>query len=79
MAANLDGIKGYKTVAEIPAADLQFFVEKASPLWSWYPLGIAVVALLILMFGVNLNDERIAAINKDLAEGKTKATSDLKF
>ena len=79
MAANLDAIKTYKTVAEIPAADLAFFQEKFSPFWSWYPLGVAVVALLILIFGVNLNDERIAAINKDLAEGKTKATSDLKF
>ena len=75
VSANYDAIKAYKTVAEIPAADLAFFQNGFSPLWSWYPLGIAVVALLILMFGVNLNDAKIAAINKDIAEGKTQATS----
>jgi len=79
LAANYDAIKIYKTIAEIPAADLEFFKNGYSIFWSWYPLAFAVVALLILAFGVNLNDTKIALINKDLAEGKSAATSDLKF
>ena len=55
------------------------FVAKASTLFTWWPLGLGLVALLVLIFGFNLNDERIAYINKEIAEGRTAAESDKKF
>ncbi len=72
VAANLDAVTaGGEVTAE--------FISKISILFSWWPLGLGVLALLILMFGFNLNDTKIAQINADLNEGKTAAMSDLKL
>ena len=72
VAAGLDAVK------ESGVATAQF-ISTASTLYSWIPLGIGILALLILIFGMNLNDERIQKINKDIAEGKTMADSAVKF
>lgn len=69
---------GLDTVKETGVATAEF-ISTASTLYSWIPFGIGVVTLIILIFGVNLNDERIAKINADIAQGKTMAESDLKF
>ena len=72
VAAGLDAVK------ESGVATPQF-ISTTSILYSWIPLGIGVLALLVLLFGMNLNDERIRKINKDIAEGKTMADSAVKF
>lgn len=72
VAAGLDAVK------ESGVATPQF-ISTTSILYSWIPLGIGVLALLVLLFGMNLNDERIQKINKDIAEGKTMADSAVKF
>lgn len=53
------------------------FVSTMSNLFSWYPLGLGIVALLILVFGFNLNDERINKINDDLSKGISAKESTL--
>ena len=72
VAANLDAVTAG---GEITAP----FLNTMGMLFSWIPFIGGVVATLILMFGFNLNDEKIALINQDLNAGKTKATSDLKI
>ena len=72
VAAGLDAVK--KTDV---ATDL--FIAKAGQLYTWYPLVMGVVALLVLLFAFNLNDERIARINEDLKAGKTAKDSEYKL
>jgi len=50
-------------------------VSGLSIIWTWAPLILSCCALCSLLFVYNLNDKRIAAVQKDLAEGKTKANS----
>lgn len=72
VAANLDAVTaGGAVTAE--------FTNTMSLMYSWIPLILGVVALLILMFGVNLNDERIKWMNDDMKAGLTAATSSHKF
>jgi len=61
------------------AAPTQSIIAAISSLFSWTPLIIACLSLACLLFLFNLNDKRIKAIQDDVAEGKTKATSELKF
>lgn len=72
VSANLDAVTaGGAVTAE--------FTSKLSLLFSWIPLGLGIVALLVLMFLFNLNDDRIKKINDDLSAGLTAATSSNKF
>jgi len=48
-------------------------------LFTFAPLVLAVTALLCFLLIFNLNDAKIRKIQKDLAEGKAGATSDLKL
>ncbi len=52
-------------------------VSGLSNLFTLVPLAISCVALCCLLFIFNLNDKKIRAIQADLAEGKTQATSSL--
>lgn len=70
VAANLDAVTAGGEVTTQ-------FVTKMSYLFSWIPFGLGIVALLILMFLFNLNDEKIGKINSDLNQGKTASTSSL--
>lgn len=61
------------------AAATPEIISGISLLWTWAPLGLACLSLLSLLFIYNLNDKRISAIQADLKEGKTKATSNIDF
>ncbi len=48
-------------------------------LFAWLPLILAGISLASLIFIFNLNDNKIKAIQEDLAAGKTKETSSLEI
>lgn len=72
VAAGLDAVKKTNVATDL-------FIAKAGQLYTWYPLVMGVVALLVLLFAFNLNDERIARINEDLKAGKTAKDSEYKL
>ena len=72
VAANLDAVTAGGAVTD-------GFKSTLGLLHSWIPLGLGVLALLVLIFLFNLNDDKIAKINADITAGKTAATSDLKI
>ena len=72
VAANLDAITaGGAVTAE--------FVSILSAFWTYAPLALGILSLLVLAFVFNLNDQRIADINADLKAGILAADSAHKF
>lgn len=68
---------GYTEFVASGAAATPEIIAGIASIWTWAPFILACCALASLLFIYNLNDKRIAAIQADLAEGKTKATSDI--
>ena len=54
-------------------------IKGLSGMFTTGPLVLALLALAAFLFIYNMNDDRLRAVQKDLAEGKTAATSDLKM
>ncbi len=72
LAADLDSVTAGGAVTE-------HFTSTISTMFTWIPLGLGIAALLILMFAFNLNDDRIAHINRDLSQGISGQNSELRI
>ncbi|MCR4895040.1 MAG: MFS transporter [Eubacteriales bacterium] len=59
------------------AAATPEIIRGISMTYTWAPLVLSCLSLCCLLFIYNLNDKRISAIQADIKEGKTKATSSI--